>query len=161
MRVTDKRECEGERFRKKKRERGVVGVFLWMWSLKMLKRCVRCEHPSNGKSMMGKALWWSQGCYIKAEVLHQCFSGSRYGCLFGFFGLLNPPPLFYFFHFYYWKCHSFRPCYCVRIYAYRHFFSTTLHIKGTHKRQQFPPVIVALQESGFIFYVNRTFVLFI
>lgn len=53
-------------------------VSLWMWSLKMLKCCVCCEHPSNGKSMMGKAPQRSWGCCIKAEVLHQCSSGSKY-----------------------------------------------------------------------------------
>lgn len=37
--------------------------------------------------------WWeerSQGCYIKAEVLHQRFAGSKYWCLFGFVGLFKP-----------------------------------------------------------------------
>ena len=83
----------GEKEKKRARLRGVVvveEVSLWMWSLKMLKCCVCCEHPSNGKSMMGRALRRSQGCYIKAEVLHQRFSGSKYWCLFGFVGLLNP-----------------------------------------------------------------------
>lgn len=73
-----------------KKERTVAEVSLWMWSLKMLKCCVCCEHPSNGKSMMGRALWRSQGCYIKAEVLHQRFAGSKYWCLFGFVGLFKP-----------------------------------------------------------------------
>lgn len=67
-----------ERDKEKKRETGVVEVSLWMWSLKMLKCCVCCEHPSNGKSLMGSALRRSRGCYIKAEVLHQRFAGSRY-----------------------------------------------------------------------------------
>lgn len=80
-----------------KKERGMTEVSLWMWSLNTVKCCDCCEHPSNGKSMMGRALRWSQGCYIKAEVLHQRFAGSKYRSLFGFVGLLNPfhwfPPL--------------------------------------------------------------------
>lgn len=107
------RERETER-----KERGVVEVSLWMWSLKMLKCCIYCEHPSNGKSMMGRALRRSQGCYIKAEVLHQRFSGSTYWCLFGFVRLLN--------HFHWFlplslveMLYSFHSCHCVRIYAQR------------------------------------------
>lgn len=114
------RESEGERDRVKERERetGVVEVSLWMWSLKMLKCCVCCEHPSDGKSMMGRALWRSWGCYIKAEVLHRRFPGSKYWCLFGFVGLLN--------HFHWFLPlllleipYSFHSCHCVGIYAYR------------------------------------------
>lgn len=69
-----------------KKERGMTEVSLWMWSLNTVKCCDCCEHPSNGKSMMGRALRWSQGCYIKAEVLHQRFAGSKYRSLFAFVG---------------------------------------------------------------------------
>lgn len=58
--------------------------------------------------------------------------------------------------------YSFLSCYYVCTYAYRHFFSTTRHIKGTHKKQQtFPPVMAAfLQEYAFfIFYINRILIL--
>lgn len=104
-----------------------------MWSLKMLKCCVCCEHPSNGKSMMGRALRRSQGCYIKAEVLHQRLAGSKYWCLFGFVGLFKSFSLvsspfttgnaaqF-----------PFLPlCLYLRLQA---FYSTTLYIPGMHER---------------------------
>ncbi len=138
----------------RKGEKGVVEVSLWMWSLKMLKCCICCEHPSNGKSMMGRALWRSQGCYIKAEVLHQRFSGSTYWCLFGFVGLLN--------HFHWFlslslleMLYSFLSCYFFRIYAYR--LSTPLSM---HERLQRPPPHGGLWKNVFIFYINRILIFY-